>query len=419
MTQDLSARPPTQEKLPESTKHVILRRQTYRLKVLFREPTTIIGLLAAALFTYLIVVPIVSMLSDAFLVQYGDEARTGRGFGESTLYYIKRVFISDVSQDIFWRPLGHTLAVSGGAIVLALSIGGVLAWLLSRTDLWGKRWLATALIVPYMLPAWTFALAWTTIFKNRKIGGQAGWLEALGMTPPDWLAYGQLPITLILALHYAPFVILLFGNALKSFDSQLEDSARILGGRGFTVAWRIILPLMRPSLISATILIFAKCLGEFGVAYVLGVPAHFEVLSTTLYRSITSRQTGVAALVAAAVILIGAISLLVDTYLARQAQRFVTVGGKGSMHRISRLGTWKIPATIAAFGVFILSVVVPIITLFLSTIMRKPGRFELSNFTLDFWIGQDLKTLAMPNGILLTPDFWEAAWNTLWMVGLA
>lgn len=68
----------------------------------------------------------------------------------------------------------------------------------------------------------------------------------------------KLPITVILALHYTPFVILLFGSALKRFDSQLEDLARIPGASGRTVAWQVILPLMlRPALMSAVVLIFA------------------------------------------------------------------------------------------------------------------------------------------------------------------
>src|SRR5690606_12956600 len=125
--------------------------------------------------------------------------------------------------------------------------------------------------------------------------------ETLGFSPPDWLAYGQVPITIILALHYTPFVILLFGNALRRFDSQLEDSARVLGARPYTVAWKIMLPLMLPSVMSAVVLIFAKCLGEFGVPYVLGLPVKYDVLATSLYRSISSRQTGVAAVLAGAI----------------------------------------------------------------------------------------------------------------------
>lgn len=391
----------------------------YRLKVALREPTTLIGVLTALLFTYLIVVPIISIVLDAVRVQFGHERRLSKDVGDLTLYYLDRALFSPVSADLFWRPLFNTLSVAVGAISLSLLVGTVLAWLISRTDMFGRRWFATALIVPYMLPAWTFALAWTTLFKNRTVGGQPGWLEATGLTPPDWLAYGRFPITIILALHYTPFVILLFGSALRRFDSQLEDSARILGAKRHQVALQIILPLMRPALLSSMVLIFAKCLGEFGVPYVLGLPVKFEVLSTSLFRSIASRQTGVAGVIAGSIMLIGIITLWIDARLVREARRFVTIGSKGSMNRQSRLGRMRLPAAGFAATVFLLSVGLPLLTLLLSTVMKMPARFTLDNFTLDYWIGRDLDTIALKTGILLSSDLWAAARNTLTIVGIA
>lgn len=391
----------------------------YRLKVALREPTTLIGVLTALLFTYLIVVPIISIVHDAVRVQFGHERRLSKDVGDLTLYYLDRALFSPVSADLFWRPLFNTLSVAVGAISLSLLVGTVLAWLISRTDMFGRRWFANALIVPYMLPAWTFALAWTTLFKNRTVGGQPGWLEATGLTPPDWLAYGRFPITIILALHYTPFVILLFGSALRRFDSQLEDSARILGAKRHQVALQIILPLMRPALLSSMVLIFAKCLGEFGVPYVLGLPVKFEVLSTSLFRSIASRQTGVAGVIAGSIMLIGIITLWIDARLVREARRFVTIGSKGSMNRQSRLGRMRLPAAGFAATVFLLSVGLPLLTLLLSTVMKMPARFTLDNFTLDYWIGRDLDTIALKTGILLSPDLWDAARNTLTIVGIA
>lgn len=402
--------------LPAPTKRQRLR---YGLKISLREPTTLIGILTALLFTYLILVPILSMLMDTARVQFGDQRRTGLEQGALTLYYFTRTLFSRISVDLFWEPLLNTLSVAAGAIVVSVLVGAVLAWLISRTDLLGRRWFATALIVPYMLPAWTFALAWTTLFKNRTVGGQPGWFEGMGITPPDWLAYGQVPITIILALHYTPFIILLLGSALRRFDSQLEDSARILGAKPYQVGWQIIAPLMRPALLSAIILIFAKCLGEFGVAYVLGLPVKFDVLATSLYRNISSRQTGVAAIIAGAIMLIGITSLMVDSYLVKEARRFVTVGSKGSMNRLTHLGKYRLLATAFAALIFLFSVGMPILTLALSTLMKVPGQFHLANFTLDYWIGTHLDTVALRTGILLTPDLWNAAWNTLWIVGVA
>ncbi|MFM2391513.1 MAG: hypothetical protein RLZZ437_3068, partial [Pseudomonadota bacterium] len=236
---------------PKPTRATMLR---YRAKLALREPTTLIGILAAVLFAYLIVVPVISLLLDAGRVQLGDERRTEAETGSFTLYYITRTLTSPVATQMFWQPLVNTFTVAFSVIAISLFIGCILAYLLSRTDMFARRWFATALIVPFMLPSWTFALAWTTLFKNRSVGGRPGWLESMGITPPDWLAYGQVPVTVILALHYTPFVILLFGNALRRLDSQLEDSARILGAGRRVVALQIVMPLMLPSLMSAIIL---------------------------------------------------------------------------------------------------------------------------------------------------------------------
>lgn len=391
----------------------------YRARIALREPTTFIGLFAALLFTYLIVAPIASLLNDAIRIQFSDVARTGQALGAFTLHNLQRVFQSAVSPYVFWAPLRNTVQVALGSMAIAVLVGGVMAWLIARTDMWGRKWFATALLVPYMLPSWTLALAWSSLFRNRTAGGQPGWLETFGLEPPDWLAYGQLPVTLVLALHYAPFVLLLFGNALRRLDSQMEDSARMLGAGKFTIARRIVIPLMTPSLLSAMTLIFAKCLGDFGVAYVLGVPVKFDVLATSLFRSVTSRQTGEAAVIAAAIILIGSLSVLIDARLVREARRFVTIGSKGSMNRTSSLGNWRLPMTMTAGLVFTVSVAMPLLVLFLTTVMRVPGDLSPSNFTLGYWIGHDLPTTAMRDGVLLTPDFWRAAWNSIWIVGLA
>lgn len=395
------------------------KRLYYLIRVNSADPTLLLALLLLVVFGYLILAPILLLLVDAVTVHFADLARTRQGLGDLTLYYLNRVLISPISRDLFWWPLAHTAIISAAAIVLAFLVGAPIGWLLSRTDLPGKTWFSTALLVPYMLPSWTFALAWLTLFKNRTTGGQPGWMETFGLTPPDWLAYGALPIALILALHYAPFVILLFGNALKQFDTQLEDSARSLGAGPVIVARRIILPLMMPSLVSAATLIFAKCLGDFGVAYVLGVPVGFDVLATSLFRAISTSQVGASAVLAGMIVLLGTLSIVIDMRLLKEAKRFVTIGSKGAMVRQTPLVKWQMPAVAWAFTVFLVSAGIPLIALTLTTVMRVPGSFSLDNFTLDYWIGTDLGTTALHQGILLTGEFWLALWNTVWMVGIA
>ncbi|MHC6177974.1 ABC transporter permease [Glutamicibacter sp. X7] len=408
-------------KRERSTRQVRPQTQglAYRTKVNFRHPATLIGILLILLFGYLIVAPVISLLLGAVQVGFGDEAKAGAGAGELTSYYLGRVFSSPVSGIIFYTPLRNTLLISLCSIVLALMIGVPVAWLLARTDLPARRWFSSALIVPYMLPAWTFALAWTTIFKNRSSAGQLGWLESLGWEPPNWLAYGPLPIIVIFCLHFTPFVILLVTNAMRNLPSELDEAAKMAGATAAERWWRITLPLLRPALLSAATLMFAKAVGEFGVAYVLGLPAGFQVLSTTLHQSISTQQSGVAAVIAAVMVVLGGISLLIDIRFLREAKRFMTVSGKSLAARVVPLARFKVLAFTLVAALFTISVVLPLGVLVLSTVMRVPGHFAPSNFTLDYWIGHNLPTVGFNRGVLVSPETWHAAWNTLWMVGLA
>jgi iron(III) transport system permease protein len=397
-----------------------LRRWRYRVSVVRHEPTMIIGAVLTILLLYLVIAPLASVISDSVRVQFPDQLRAGARAGALTSYYFWRVMRSDISSSLFWQPLEHTVVVSVGVTLFACVVGGSMAWLVTRTDIAGRTWLSTALVVPYMLPSWTFSLAWLSLFKNDQAGGQIGVLEARGIHTPNWLAYGPLPIIITLGLHYYPFVFLLFGNALRRLDSQLEDSARMLGARRRTVTRRIILPLMLPALSSAVLLVFGRILGTFGTPYILGLPVNYQLLSTSLFSSIRSHDQGVAAVFGTVIVVLGVLVVLVDTRLVRNQRRFVTVGGKGTMDRRSPLGRWRYPALGLGVLVFTLSVVIPVATLVLSTVTRTPGVFAKANFTLKYWVAGHLDGApGFSHGILRGSDLYEAAWNSLRIVGSA
>src|SRR5207247_1856490 len=307
-----------------------------------------------------------------------------------------------------------------GATLIALVLGGGLAWLVVRTDMPGRNWFATALVIPYMMPSWTFALAWITLVKNRTIAGQQGFLETMGLQPADWVAYGAVPIIVTLGMHYFPFAFLLIGNALRRFDSQLEESARVLGASAWRTTMRVVMPLMLPAVLSAVLLTFSRVLGTFGTPYVLGLPVNYSVLSTSLYQSFRSGSTGMMALLAAVILVIGITVIAADTWLLREQRRFVTVGAQTGIERRARLRRWRPIALLLAVLAFASTVIVPLGTLLISTLMRIPGRFESANFTLDFWIGQSIPAfVGFPTGVLRNPGLYSAAWNSLWIVGLA
>jgi len=383
------------------------------------DPVLGLGLVLLAVFVWVIAWPILLIVQDAVTVQPGDGARIGEIEGDWTGYYLARALVSRMSAVIFYAPMWNTALVAITSTGLALILGSCLAWVLVRSDLPLRGWFSTLLILPYMLPVWTFALAWVTLFKTSTLGGQPGWLQALGLSVPDGLAYGLVPTVTILTLHYIPFAILIIGGALRRLDGKLEEAALIQGARRGRILWMITLPALRPAVLSTGLLMFADATGEFSVPYILGLPVQFETLSVSLYRAISTQQNGMAAVYASVVLLIGSLSLGLDAWMLRQGMRFATIGGKGGTGRLSSLRAARWPVFAAVGALFVVSVVLPLATLILSTLMHVPGQFLISNFTLDYWIGRDLPTLAMPQGILLAPEFWSAAWNSVRIAGLA
>ncbi|HET6636598.1 MAG TPA: ABC transporter permease subunit, partial [Streptomyces sp.] len=168
------------------------------------------------------------------------------------------------------------------------------------------------------------------------------------------------------------------------------------------------------------LLVLGRVLGTFGTPYILGLPADYNVLSTTLYHAIRDRSTGVASTLAGVIVLIGVLVVVFDTRLVREQRRFVTVGGKGAMDRRSDLRRWRWPAWGLGMAVFAASVVIPVLTLFFSTITKVPGVFTADNFTLKFWLASDIQgAVGFPHGVLRGTELWDAAWNSLRIVGLA
>jgi len=94
--------------------------------------------------------------------------------GEFTLYHWNNVPLGISAKAFFIEPFVHTLITGLVAAVVAVLLGGMLSWLITRTDLPGRRWLRPVLTIPYIIPSFALALAWETLFRSPMVGGQPG-----------------------------------------------------------------------------------------------------------------------------------------------------------------------------------------------------------------------------------------------------
>ena len=391
------------------------RRLKNQILNVVTNPYNVIVLITIILLLYLIVVPLFEMIKTTFTMAQRDSARAGVETGAFTLYYWQRLLASKLSGKLLFQPLLNSLLVGFAVSFFAILLGSVLAWLMVRTDLPCKGFFSLAVIIPYMIPSWAKAQAWLTMFKTERIGGTPGFMTSLGISTPEWLAYGPVAIIIVLTLHYYAYAYLLVAAALNSINSELEEMGEIQGAGKARILKNITLPLVLPAMLSAIILTFSKAIGTFGVINYLGSKVNFVTLSSQLYSNNKSQNTQTAFAMAIIMIAIASLSVFINQKLIGSRKSYATIGGKGGRSTLLRLGGAKPIITALLFVFFAIGIILPIVILIIDSFMLQEGNYSLSNFTTYYWIGDGSNKDIMEGvpGIFRNSQFINALINSL------
>ena len=401
---------------PKEENYSKSKRLKNQIKAVVTNPYNVIVLIAILLLTYLIVLPLLDMISSTFELAQRDLRVMGPDaeVGQFTLYYWQRLLASELSMSMLIKPLINSLTIGVCVSVCAIALGSVLAWLMVRSDLPCKRFFSLAVIIPYMIPSWCKSQAWLSMFKTARLGGAPGFMASLGFNVPDWLAYGPVAIIIVLTLHYYAYTYLLVSAALNSINSELEEMGEIQGAGKAMILRRITLPLVLPAMLSAVILTFSKAIGTFGTINYLGSPVQYYTLSSQLYMNSKSLNTQTAFAMAIIMICIASLAVFINQKLIGARKSYATIGGKGGRSTLIGLGRVGRPViTAILFVFFAVGIIMPILILIMESCMLKEGTYSLSNFTLHYWIGDpDPKIMEGMPGIFKNPDFIKALLNS-------
>ncbi|MBQ2991286.1 MAG: iron ABC transporter permease [Clostridia bacterium] len=391
-------------------------KQRARLRAFFSKPANIILVVFSVVLCVLTLYPLILLFLETVTVHTGKEMRAVKqGAGSFTLYSLERVFATaknSYSRLTFYEPLANTLAVAITASMISILFGGIVAWLITRTNLKFKKFISTVFVFPYIMPAWTLATFWQTFFKNVNVGaGTSNGIMAavFGIFMPEWFVYGFFPISFVLGLHYAPFAYILIGGILRNMDANLEEAATILKTPRWRVMLRITLPIVKPALLSTLLLVFASSMSAYSVPVFLGSPVRYYVLSTKM-MSLINNYPGQGYIIAGVMIIFGVTILAINQHITGSRKSYTTVTGKSSQISLVNLRKLNTPIAAALTIVMLLVAVVPLITFALESVIIKAGDYSLSNMTLDFWIGRNLTYLDQGDstGILLSSKVLKA-----------
>ena len=216
---------------------------------------------------------------------------SGLGLGLSTLYLSVFVLIPvaavvDVALGsglhAFWTSFTNSVALSALEQTLAISalvaaigsvMGTLVAWVLVRDQFLGKRIINSVIDLPFALP---------TIVASLALLGLYGTSSPVGID----IALTKTIVGVALLFVTLPFAVRSVQPVLLELDQEVEDAAASLGASNATTFRRIVLPALRPAILSGTALSFARCMGEYGSIVLLA--AKFPAASLVIFANVES-----------------------------------------------------------------------------------------------------------------------------------
>lgn len=323
------------------------------------------------------------------------------------------VLVGRLSENLFWEPLGNTLLIGAVSAAACVLLGGFLAWLVVMTDVPFRRTIGVMATLPFMIPSFATALAWGTLFKNDRLGGEVGFLEGLGANVPDWLAWGMVPTLVVMTLHYFSLAFTIIAAALATVSSDLVEAAQIAGARGRRILLGIVLPVVTPALVAAGSLCFAGAVSNFATPALLGLPVRMQTLSTRLYGMIEVGQTARGYVIGIMLVLVSAAVLWAANRAVSGRRSYATITGKGGRAKRFELRAARWPLFGAAAAILLCATVVPVILLFASSFAPSSSAL-FSDWTTHYWVGASNPSIddGTP-GIVHNPDILRAIGVTL------
>jgi sulfate/thiosulfate transport system permease protein len=219
----------------------------------------------------------------------------------------------------FWRAVSAPQSVAALELTLIAALlvvavnavmGTLIAWVLVRDSFPGKSLVDGVIDLPFALPTIVAGLTLLALYGPR---------GPLGIN----VAYSRVAIVLALLFVTLAFVVRTVQPVLQDLEGEVEEAAATLGASSWLIFRRIVLPAIRPAVLSGMALGFARAMGEFGAIVLLtgNVPFSTEVSSVFIFGLVESSETSSAAAVSTVLLGLALLVLLALGWLRRGAGR--------------------------------------------------------------------------------------------------
>lgn len=310
-----------------------------------------------------LVYPIVKILGQALFVDH-----------QFSLVNFSNFF----SKSYYSETLFNSFKVSITATIFALVLGTVLAYLFSMYQFKGKKLLQILIIIASMSAPFIGAYSWILLLGRNGVITKF-LTNVLGFPQID--IYGFWGIVLVFTLQLFPLVFLYVSGAFKSIDSSVLEAAESMGSTSFNRMFKVILPLLTPTLLAAALLVFMRAFSDFGTPMLIG--EGYRTFPVLIYTEFISEVGGNAAFASALAIIAITIALtifLIQKFIANQFSFSMS-----SLHPIQPKQVSlrkRIFIYVIVFGTVFLAVL-PQIYLTYTSFLKTSGMVFVPGYSLD------------------------------------
>ncbi len=260
-----------------------------------------LGLLT--LYTIFLIIPLLLLLSDSFI-----DSKTG----EFTLANFQRFF----SKPYYYTTLFNSFKISIVITLVAVILGTTLAFFFARFKIRGAKGLRILIILSSMSAPFVGAYSWILLLGRNGVITKF-FENLLNIEMPD--IYGFKGILLVLSLQLYPLIFLYVSGAFSNVDNSLLEASENLGCSGIKRFFKVILPLILPTVLAGSLLVFMRCFSDFGTPMLIGEGYRtFPITIYDAYMSELGGNNGFAASIAILAIIITLIIFLLQKYVSEK-----------------------------------------------------------------------------------------------------
>jgi iron(III) transport system permease protein len=344
-----------------------------RWREVILRPRTLVAVAITIVVGYLALIPLVYLLwttfSDAQGFSLGGFARA---YGDARIGEL----------------VGNSLWFAAGAALLSLAVGTALAYFNVRTDVPFKALFFAASIIPLIIPGILYTIAWIFL-ASPTIGLLNSLLEPV-FGPGTFDIFTVCGMIWVEGLHLSPIAFLFMVAAFRSTDPSLEESSLMSGATRVQTFRRVTLPLVRPALLSAALIMGVRSLESFEVPALLGLQNGIYVFTSRIYQVLRSFPVDFAGAGALAVglLAVAALGIWLSNMLSR-GHAAGTITGKGFRPRPIDLGRWKPVVGGGILLYFFVTVLAPLMVLLYTALLpyyRPPSAEAFASMNLDNFV---------------------------------